>query len=148
MREIRNELEIAAPARRVWSVLTGFARYGEWNPFIVRAAGELRVGAVLEVTFAPPGGRAMRFRPVLARIEPERELTWRARLLVDGLFDGEHAFRLTPLGDARVHLEQRAIFVGAAVPLLPWKTGPGMRDGFAAMVRALKARAEATTPAR
>ncbi len=143
MRVLRHVVEIAAPRRGVWAVLTDFERYRDWNPFIVRAAGRLELGSALDVTFAPVGGRAMRFQPVIVRLEPERQLAWAAQLLVPGLFDGEHAFRLadTPAGGTR--LEQVATFHGVAVPLLPWKTGPGLRDGFGAMVRALRERAEA-----
>ncbi len=142
MREIRNTVEIAASPARVWSVLTDFEAYREWNPFVVRASGALAVGATLDVTFAPPGGRAMQFRPVIVRLVPERELAWAAKLLVPGLFDGEHAFRIEPLDANCVRFVQRATFDGWVVPLLPWKTGPGLRAGFAAMVAALKSRAE------
>ncbi|MFN7955668.1 MAG: SRPBCC domain-containing protein [bacterium] len=142
MRVIRNGADVDASAARVWSVLTDLAAYREWNPFVVRASGALAVGATLDVTFAPPGGRAMQFRPVVVRLVPERELAWAAKLLVPGLFDGEHAFRIEPLAADRTRLVQVARFDGWVVPLLPWKTGPGLRAGFAAMVAALKSRAE------
>jgi len=34
-RLIDTRIEIAAPAMRVWDVLTDFARFPQWNPFIV-----------------------------------------------------------------------------------------------------------------
>ena len=34
MKELRREVEIAAPAERVWSVLVDFDAYPDWNPFI------------------------------------------------------------------------------------------------------------------
>lgn len=142
MRTIRHVVEITAPRERVWSVLTDLERYRDWNPFIVRAAGRLAVGCALDVTFVPVGGRAMRFHPVVVRLEPVRELAWAARLLVPGLFDGEHAFRLSDGGAGGTRLELLATFDGVVVPLLPWKTGAGLRDGFGAMVRALRTRAE------
>lgn len=35
--ELRTEIDVAAPSGRVWEVLTDFASYPQWNPFIVRA---------------------------------------------------------------------------------------------------------------
>jgi hypothetical protein len=145
MRTIRHVVEIAAPPERVWAVLTDLARYRDWNPFIVRASGRLAVASKLDVTFVPLGGRAMRFHPVIVRLDPERELAWAARLLVPGLFDGEHAFLLSRTSAGATRLEQLATFDGVVVPLLPWKTGPGLRDGFGAMVHALAAVAEGRT---
>jgi uncharacterized membrane protein len=36
MKEIHTEIEINAPAEKVWRVLTDFAAYPEWNPFVGR----------------------------------------------------------------------------------------------------------------
>ncbi len=33
MKEIHTEIEINAPAGKVWRVLTDFPSYPEWNPF-------------------------------------------------------------------------------------------------------------------
>jgi len=39
VKELRSEIEIEAPTERVWGVLTDFAAYPEWNPFIRRVSG-------------------------------------------------------------------------------------------------------------
>jgi uncharacterized protein YndB with AHSA1/START domain len=44
-----SEREIEAPPDVVWRVLTDFAAYPEWNPFIVRIGGDLTVGQVLDL---------------------------------------------------------------------------------------------------
>jgi uncharacterized protein YndB with AHSA1/START domain len=44
VRELRREIEVDAPPERVWAVVTDFAAYPEWNPFIRRISGELREG--------------------------------------------------------------------------------------------------------
>jgi hypothetical protein len=46
------------------------------------------------MTIAPPGRRPMTFRPVVLTATSRRELRWRRRLLMPGLFDREYAFQL------------------------------------------------------
>ena len=36
VKELHSEIEINAPVERVWEVLTDFASYPRWNPFIRR----------------------------------------------------------------------------------------------------------------
>jgi hypothetical protein len=142
-RRIETAIEIEAPPASVWAVLTDFEAYPEWNPFIRRARGAFAKGARLEVLIEPPGGRAMTFRPRLLVVEPERELRWIGRLVMPGLFDGEHLFRIEPLEEARVRFRHEETFGGVLVPLF-WKNlEPRTRRGFEAMNRALKERAEA-----
>ncbi len=143
VREVVTDIEIAAPAGRVWRHLTNFAEYPRWNPFIRRAEGTLRPGARLRVYIQAPGGRGMEFRPIVLACESGRELRWRGRLLVAGLFDGEHAFSIEPLSGGRVRFVHRERFSGVLV-LLVWRgLDRDTRLGFEAMNAALKARAEA-----
>ncbi|MGE5149832.1 MAG: SRPBCC family protein [Rhodospirillaceae bacterium] len=140
MRRIDSTIDIAAPPAAVWSVLVDFAAYPDWNPFIRRLQGEARVGARLEVTVQPPGGGAMTFRPMVRAAEPNRELRWLGRVLVPGLFDGEHGFRLEAIpSGCRFHHGET--FGGLLVPLFG-----GMltrtEQGFVAMNEALKRRVE------
>ncbi len=135
--------DIAARPERVWAVLTDFERYPEWNPFLLRIAGPLRVGARLEVRVAPPGGRPMTFRPRLLVAKPGRELRWRGRLLVPGLFDGEHAFQLEGRGQRGTRFRQEERFSGLLVPLFAGDSLERVRRGFEEMNIALRRRAEA-----
>jgi hypothetical protein len=45
-------------------VLTDFAAFPRWNPFIRRADGDLRAGARLSVRIELPGGRGMTLEPL------------------------------------------------------------------------------------
>ncbi len=98
MHQITTEIEINAPASRVWTILTDFARYPEWNTFIRKLEGQPIVGNRLRALIQPPGLKAMTFRPVVLKAEPERELRWLGRLFLPRLFDGEHSFAIEPLG--------------------------------------------------
>jgi hypothetical protein len=145
MPAIDTSIDIAAPPSRVWEVLTDFAAYPDWNPFITRIAGLPVVGGRLVVTIQPPGRKPMMFRPIVLAATPEVELRWRGRLLMPGLFDGDHLFRLCP-ADGGCRLDHSETFSGLLAGLLGG-TLPATRRGFVAMNEALKARAESIAAA-
>jgi hypothetical protein len=143
MKVLHSEIEIDAGAELVWGVLTDFASYPEWNPFVREISGEPEVGERLEVRLEPPGGRGITLRPTVLEAEPERELRWLGHLWVSGLFDGEHSLSIHPLGEDRVRFVQAETFTGMLVPLFARSLDDGTRRGFEEMNRALKERAEA-----
>jgi hypothetical protein len=141
MRILRREIEIDAPPSQVWQVVSDFESYPAWNPFIRSISGRRERGAKLEVRIAPPGGRPMTFRPTVQTLEEGRELRWLGRLLVPGLFDGEHSLLVEPLDRNRSRFVQSERFSGLLAALFG-----GMLEkteaGFEQMNRALKERAE------
>jgi hypothetical protein len=141
---LHTAIDIAATTARVWEVLTDFSAYPDWNPFIRRIAGPVAVGARLETHLLPPGGRGMTFRPTVLAAEPERELRWIGYVGTPGIFDGEHRFRIEPIGPDRVRFVQEERFSGFLAPLILRFIERSTLEGFAAMNRALKARAEQT----
>ena len=143
MKQLHSEVEINAPAERVWEVLTDFASYPQWNPFIRQATGVPRTGERLEVRLEPPGGRGMTFKPKVLNAEPNRELRWLGHILVPGLFDGEHSFIIQPLEENHIRFVQREAFKGVLVPLFARSLDTNTQRGFEEMNRALKERAEA-----
>ncbi|MBA3615493.1 MAG: SRPBCC domain-containing protein [Rubrobacteraceae bacterium] len=142
MKELRSQIEIESPAERVWQVLTDFAAYPEWNPFIRRVDGQPEVEEQLVVRMRPSGTRGMTFRPTVMKAEPNRQLRWLGHLLVPGLFDGEHIFEIEELGFGRVLFIQREVFKGLLVPLLARSLDKDTQRGFEEMNRALRERAE------
>ncbi len=141
MKELRAEIEIGAPAERVWASLTDFASFPEWNPFLRNIRGKLEVGAKLEVVLGASGTRGIMFRPTVKKVVPNRELRWLGRLGICGLFDGEHIFELTTVAPNRVRLVQRELFRGLLVPVLWRSLERDTRRGFEEMNRALRDRA-------
>lgn len=88
----------------------------------------------------------MTFRPKVLVAEPNTELRWLGRLLIPGLFDGEHYFRLSSLGSNRTRLVHGERFSGVLVPFAKSSLESATRAGFEAMNKALKARAEGKSP--
>jgi hypothetical protein len=145
VKQLRREVEIDAPVRRVWDVLVDFDAYPDWNPFIRTIEGACEPGAQLTVRIEPPGARGMTFKPTLLRVEPARELAWLGRVLVRGVFDGEHTFTIEQLEGGRSRLVQSERFTGLLVPVFA-KTLQATEAGFDAMNAALKTRSEAARP--
>src|SRR4051794_18266607 len=90
--EVSASVEIAAPAGKVWGILTDFRGFPQWNPFIVKAEGEPKKGAKLHNVLRDSGGGTMTFEPKILAADPGRELRWIGRLWMPGIVDGEHYF--------------------------------------------------------
>jgi hypothetical protein len=142
MKEYNNEVEIHASAERVWQLLTDFARFPQWNPFIQRASGEPKIGAQLEVTLQPSGASRTTSRPTVLKAEPNHELRWIERSLIPGLLDVEHIFTIEQLDTTHVRFTQREIRTGILVPLRARRSTTDTRRGLKEMNQALKSRAE------
>ena len=139
---INGKIQINAPPECVWRLLTDFASYPQWNPFIRRASGKPEKGEHLEVYLQPEGAKGMTFRPLVLTAEPGRELRWLGHLLIPGLFDGEHIFIIEPLVAGGVRFIQREIITGLLVPLFAHRLDTETRRGFEDMNHALKLLAE------
>ncbi|WP_232497026.1 SRPBCC domain-containing protein [Agromyces humatus] len=138
---ITTRIDIAADPDTVWAVLTDFASYAEWNPFMSRVEGTPEVGSRLVVRLAPAGGRSMTFKPTVLVATPGRELRWLGKLGFGGLFDGEHFFVLDRDPDGGTRMTHGEKFSGILVSLMGGvKKNAG--DGFDAFNHALQHRAE------
>ncbi len=139
---IETEISIRASAEDVWRVLTDFSQHPTWNPFIKSISGTLAKGATLQLHVKPPGSKhGMRFKPRVLSVEPGKELSWKGKLLVPGLFDGEHYFRLEALAMNETRLIHGEKIHGLLVPFLA-STLKATKAGFILMNKALKSKAE------
>lgn len=119
-----------------------FEGHPEWNPFILKISGIQKEGERLAVTMKPPGSSSgMTFKPVILRLDPNREFRWQGSLGFKGIFDGEHYFLLretSPNSTEFIHGEK---FGGFLVPFMS-----GMlkktQEGFELMNEALKQECE------
>lgn len=139
--EMSSSIEIQASPDAVWAVLTDFASYADWNPFIDEIVGEPRVGARLRVHLVGNGGRGTTFRPTVTAARAGQEFRWLGRLWPGRIFDGEHYFVLTPNGDGSTRLTHGERFSGALVALMRGAT-KNAGSGFDAFNHALRDRVE------
>ena len=143
MYQIETEIEIAASPEHVWSILMDFSAYPQWNPFIRSLSGVAKPGERLRATIQPEERRAMTFRPRVLKAANQQELRWLGNLVFPGLFDGEHYFQLTMIGNGCTLFTQGEQFSGILVGVFISSMEAATKAGFNAMNQALKNRAEA-----
>jgi len=143
MHQIVTEIDIAASPERVWSILMDFPAYPQWNPFIRSLSGVAKPGEKLRATIQPEERRAMTIRPRVLKAADQQELRWLGHLGFPGLFDGEHYFQLTTIGNGYTRFTQGEQFSGILVGVFISSMEAATKAGFHAMNQALKNRAEA-----
>ncbi len=139
---ITSEIEINATAEKIWKILTDFEAYPEWNPFIVSLQGPVATNQKFNVKIKPVNGQAMTFKPTVLVYEPNKEFRWLGHLLFNGLFDGEHSFRIIELNPNKCNFIQSETFKGILVPLFKTMLEVNTFEGFKLMNSRLKELAE------
>lgn len=142
---IETEIEIDAPVDRVWAIFSEFGQWPDWNPFVVSLKGRVAVGEKLEVRLDPPNGRAATIKPNVLAFESPSEFRWLGHLLIPGIFDGEHQFRLESIEGDRTRFVQREDFGGLLAGLFLRLLRESTTEGFEVMNQALKERVEASS---
>ena len=139
--ELRSEIEISASADVVWEVLTNFGGYGEWNPYIVEAAGELKEGAVITTTINFPGSRERTFKRRITKLVVGEELCWSWTSFMRAVAQSEQYFRLQPVSDTRLRLTVGENLSGLLAPREPAQLSQ-ISQGLTLMTQAIKRRSD------
>ena len=137
--------EIDAPAATVWSVLTDFARYSEWNSAVPSLVGELRVGSILSIRLQM-SDKSMDVEAEVQELKPETRFSWRGHLGTEFLFTGIREFTIEPLGPSTTSFRHYESIRGLLVPpflLLKRKALAEHHHGFNTSI---KDRAEELSP--
>ena len=141
---IRTSIDIDAPAKHVWAVLTDFPAYGQWSNFS-KIDGVARLGTKLAMKM--PG---MSFGSTVTAAAPEQKLEWAATIFSRAIFEGRHTFTLTRNPDGSTHLDNTETFLGGLIwplqRLFKQKEG-GRATGYDGFNQALKRRVESTPTA-
>ena len=129
-RELSTGIDINASAGEVWGVLVDFERYPEWTKIFEFTLGHTTVGERLTVRISSGGSKSMIFKPLLLEAREPMEFRWKGRLLLRGIFDGEHIFRIEEAEEGRARFTHTEIFSGFLVPWLWRDLDTNTRRGF------------------
>lgn len=142
MKEVRSEVEINSYPESVWRILTDFATYDQWNPFINKIIGVPREGSKIDIHIESPSGKNRKYSPRITKVEEGRELRWVGKSSLPGFLNAEHIFTIEELQPGRVRFIQREVFDGLLTRLFGKSVDTDVRQGFQDMNGALKKRAE------
>ncbi len=138
---IEHRIGIQAPAEVIWEVIADLAAWEQWNPIYPKAAGEIRIGATLDVTLALPGEAQQQLKPVVLEWVPNEQLHWRLSL-VGGLVKTIRFIEIEALGEENCIVSNGELLGGMLGPRIGKRMGGKISRGFREMDEALKARAE------
>jgi hypothetical protein len=136
--KIKTQLLIDAPANKVWEALIDFHSYPNWNSFITHIEGDPIKGNTIKVSIQIPDYRTLNIAPTIIECTPNLELRWEGKMWFNGLFDGEHKFKLKALTEGSTLLVHSEKFSGLLAPLVLKLLGNGIEKGFNQMNEELK----------
>ncbi|KAK7445163.1 hypothetical protein VKT23_009594 [Stygiomarasmius scandens] len=168
---VQNSVLINATLKDVWDVLTDFPSYPDWNPFLrsITVADDFFIPTdsqipqeghrIILVTQIPPLtgpiSRNSKGNPLeshydfdnLTHVQPEQgRIAWKVMGWPDGMLSAERWNAVSEVtgedGEKRVLYEYREVFGGALGYFVEEFLGDGLKEGFEAEGKAMKARVE------
>jgi hypothetical protein len=144
LKTIETDIKVDSNPDKIWAILTNFKEYELWNPFMIKVAGNAILGSKIEVNIKTINGKKRTYFPIITKCEINRELRWKGKSFLPGIFDGERIFVIEKSNDNKVSFLHKEVFKGLGVKLVGNKLDQDLRESFAKMNKALKARAENT----
>jgi uncharacterized protein YndB with AHSA1/START domain len=132
--------EVEAPKETVWSVITDFSAYAEWNPFVVACSSELRVGAPMAMTVRL-GDRQREQVEFVSRVVEGELFEYRMKP-VGPLLHSYRQHEVASLVDGRTLYRSMFELNGWLAPLVGAILSGPLHDGFKGMTDSLVSRSE------
>ena len=152
---IETSIEISASPDKVYSILTDFDKYSDWNPFIIESKKDtielIANKTVLTNKMLPnpeSPNNTITFKPTVTIVNKDDEFEWLGTLLCRGCMDGRHNFKIESTDDnkTKVTLYQSEKFAGCLIIscfcCLNALLINDAKRNFTAMNEAIKKRAE------
>ena len=141
MKTIEAEILIGASPEQVWSVLTDFEKWPQWNRIMPGIVGELVEGTRVSLKLALPGRRTSYQKPYLTRVAANQELRWYEKVISSKIFASEHWYHLEATANG-CRVRQGEQFDGFLSAMMGKKTLVETERLFMLMNRDLKERVE------
>ena len=129
-------IDIAAPASRIWSLLTSAGDFPRWNTTVQSIEGRIAEGESIAVR-VPISDRV--FKLSVRDVVPDKQMVWS-----DGMapmFKGVRTFSLTPKANGTTEFKMVEVFAGLMLPMIAGQL-PDFGPVFEQYARDLKREAE------
>lgn len=130
MSELRTEITLAAPAERIWELLTDCALYAQWNPLFRNGAGRMQRGERLTLHVHLPHIEPFTITPTVLAATDRTGFRWRQIWLWHALFRWDYDVELEASSPERLIFRQRSRFSGLLAPLFTLGLGGAVRNGL------------------
>jgi uncharacterized protein YndB with AHSA1/START domain len=138
---IERTLEIDAPAAVVWEVLTDFARYPEWNPFVLECRSTLKPGEAFDMRVKLMSRPQRQVEWVLEHV-PGQRFAYQMKPFPLGALRSRRSHEVEPLGEQRTRYRSYFRLEGWLMPLVRALMGRRIEVGMQGMWEGVQARAE------
>ncbi len=129
-------IAIAAPAARVWALLTDAADFPRWNSTVTQIQGRIALGERLKIK-VPSSDRS--FGVEVSELVPEQRMVWSGGAAL--LFKGVRTFTLAPGSGEGVEFSMVEVMSGVMLPLIQ-SSLPDLAQPFEQYAADLKREAE------
>lgn len=139
--EIDTRIEVDAPAETVWEVITDFARYPEWNPFILECASTMKPGDPIDLKV-----RLLKVpqpqREWVNTHVPGKRFAYNMKPFPAGALSSLRSHEVAPAGPGRSTYHSHFELNGWLTPVVTGIFRGAFVRGFGGMTDGIKARAE------
>ena len=143
---VTTSIEIDAPARKAWDILTDLDKYSEWNPFTYKVRGKLEVGEQVVLSVAM-GRQKTKQKLVVRRVEADskpRVLVWSLAKERGLVLRGGRSQKIEELADGRCRYTSEERLEGLLSIIVGALFATKIQVGLDSVAAALKERAEAS----
>ncbi|MDI1255587.1 MAG: SRPBCC domain-containing protein [Flavobacterium sp.] len=109
MKQYHTSITINAHLEEVWTALTDFKNYPEWNPIVGKLESEMKEGSKI-ATFIVPLRNT--YFPVLLSYKENQELVWQGTKGSKFLVAAKHYYRLNAISENQTELLHGEYFSG------------------------------------
>lgn len=140
MFKVEARTVIDAPVDVVWETLVDYTQYDKWSTMLIPLdTTPPQLGNTVHLKLSLESGMSYDFKPVIIKLDQNEHYAWLQKTGFRGMFDGEHHFVLTDLGDNQTELHNYEIYSGVLSPIfkrLPMMQGAD--EGFEAINQQIK----------